>query len=160
VFEIVKNIAFIKMTMSKFYNFFEKKYYHFLQFDTFVMTSQFNYSHLIISKSCVYKSFKSTNQHFVNMSIMISTVQMFKCSNVQLCSTSIQSINLFVIVISKTRVHKLAKAANHRLINLSIIVPTVSLVYDVISNHQSFRNQPFEISNFNLLDYVNLLLYD
>jgi len=48
--------------------------------DILVMTSQFNYSHLIISKSCVYKSFKSTNQRFVNMSIMISTVQ--KCSTV------------------------------------------------------------------------------
>ena len=64
----------------------------FLQFDIFVMTPQFDYSHYIISKSCVYKSFKSTNQRLINMSIVISTVQMFKtfeCSTVHFDINSI-----------------------------------------------------------------------
>jgi len=70
----------------------------------------------------------------------------------------IQSINPFVINTSKSRVHKSARASNQRLINLSIIVSTISFVSDVNSIHQSFRNQPFEIVNFNILDHVNPLL--
>jgi len=103
VYRCLQNVSKI---VKKYFNFCRKKYYHFSTVWHLFMTSQFNYSRCIISKLRVHKSAKSTNHRFINMSIMISTVQMFNCVRRQFNLSILSSLTFRNQVFSQSTSHQ------------------------------------------------------